>query len=948
MTRSFQLIQMKVVDDVIVPKKNAKIDIELDFESDKLLAPHGQLICLTTNGTVHCFDLEGNINYEIKVPTSGDSQGDVDNAIKPISIAIASTGRVLSVLLTNGNCFFGKMEELTGKWILSRNETTQVKINITDTQNKLTCFAFGEDVFCVSNERVLTVFVQECARSCCSHDIVTLQTGSTTIAMFNENDLGPFSTLDTAIKILGLAMEGSILCVWSSEEIHLYKCDISGNFHLYSEMSTRVQCVGISEESLFLAKDSFLVITDLFGVQKLKISLPKKDGAIRHMQCSNHVLSIFSQQGTLKTFDVSKTEPKLLSANHLIDFHTNIVSIMSNSDGTIISTVSKIRGAHQIHFYFTKSGRTEVAEVTTEGGYLVMSHWWDSAFGKLFGCELRSKSGDQIRVATLFVSEGNVCIHQEFSVNKWSQCIGISVPMILVISRLSMTSDSVLQRKVMDGFDDIDPTNVESLSVLVDFFFHLNAGNLDMAYFTIQSTHENQQAWQKLAQVGVIRNRIDIAKRCLVKIWNGMGISPVQKVGEDVALAEVAIQLGMFEEAETIYKSANKLEDLFELYRRQGRYSEALQLNEGLCMNTIKLHNQQENFQEYDQRMVLGSDFNGTIKKSFTTKKMALSKMIQENQPVEAYLKDENDIDLYKWYAQYLENKGMFGEAKRIYTVVDDGISLVRISCLQGELDFAFKLMHDNKSPGGAYHLARHLEACGDINGAIDCFARSGMYHYAIRLSKSCGNHNELVALASKCEIPKAIECARYLEKEGYPQMAAEIYLNIRSYENAIQIIAKLPLDESTAKLKAEVLSIAETLKLGKSDETVKDCATILFKSGKHKEAIQLLQKANEDIPTIIKFCTRINIIVTEEIINEIVSNSKNKVDKLNFIKIAALCEEQGNQILACKMYTQGGDRASAIKCLLYSGDTRKILAYAFTSRSKEVYIMVANHLQKL
>ena len=51
---------------------------------------------------------------------------------------------------------------------------------------------------------------------------------------------------------------------------------------------------------------------------------------------------------------------------------------------------------------------------------------------------------------------------------------------------------------------------------------------------------------------------------------------------------------------------------------------------------------------------------------------------------------------------------------------------------------------------------------------------------------------------------------------------------------------------------------------------------------------------------------------------------------------------------MACKKYTQAGDKVKAMKCLLKSGDTSKICYFAGVSRNRDIYILAANYLQAL
>merc|ERR1719272_2579312 len=64
--------------------------------------------------------------------------------------------------------------------------------------------------------------------------------------------------------------------------------------------------------------------------------------------------------------------------------------------------------------------------------------------------------------------------------------------------------------------------------------------------------------------------------------------------------------------------------------------------------------------------------------------------------------------------------------------------------------------------------------------------------------------------------------------------------------------------------------------------------------------------------------------------------------------KMARLCRKQGSFQLACKKFTQAGDKTKAMKVLLQSGDTEKIVFFAGTARQPEIYVLAGNYLQSL
>merc|ERR1719171_1219398 len=64
--------------------------------------------------------------------------------------------------------------------------------------------------------------------------------------------------------------------------------------------------------------------------------------------------------------------------------------------------------------------------------------------------------------------------------------------------------------------------------------------------------------------------------------------------------------------------------------------------------------------------------------------------------------------------------------------------------------------------------------------------------------------------------------------------------------------------------------------------------------------------------------------------------------------RMAQLCKKQGSFQLACKKYTQAGNKLKAMKSLLSSGDTEKIVFFAGTAKQAEIYVLAGNYLQSL
>ncbi|KAJ3249316.1 hypothetical protein HK104_007674 [Borealophlyctis nickersoniae] len=79
-------------------------------------------------------------------------------------------------------------------------------------------------------------------------------------------------------------------------------------------------------------------------------------------------------------------------------------------------------------------------------------------------------------------------------------------------------------------------------------------------------------------------------------------------------------------------------------------------------------------------------------------------------------------------------------------------------------------------------------------------------------------------------------------------------------------------------------------------------------------------------------------------------AETRSAVERALSLRVAECCAAQGAYHLACKKFTQGGDRLSAMKALLKSGDTEKIVFFANVSgpKQREIFVLAANYLQTL
>lgn len=143
---------------------------------------------------------------------------------------------------------------------------------------------------------------------------------------------------------------------------------------------------------------------------------------------------------------------------------------------------------------------------------------------------------------------------------------------------------------------------------------------------------------------------------------------------------------------------------------------------------------------------------------------------------------------------------------------------------------------------------------------------------------------------------------------------------------------------------------IASELDANSDPELVARCAEFFQSINLNQKAVLLLANARQ-FEKALEVCFKNSVPITETLA-EMLTPHKDELDEETrhqiLIKIGDLLQEQGDYHSATKKFTQAGDKIKAMKSLLKSGDTEKIVFFAGMSRQKEIYIMAGNYLQSL
>ncbi|GLD57482.1 intraflagellar transport protein 140 homolog [Lates japonicus] len=450
-----------------------------------------------------------------------------------------------------------------------------------------------------------------------------------------------------------------------------------------------------------------------------------------------------------------------------------------------------------------------------------------------------------------------------------------------------------------------------------------------------------------MARMCVKTRRLDVARVCLGNMGNARAAKALKEAEAEpepeAQVAMLAIQLGMLEDAEKLYKSCQRYDLLNNFYQASGQWQQALETAE--IHDRIHLRTTYYSYAKY-----LESMGDKTLARAYyensDTHRVEVPRMLQDDTSnLEIYVNNMKDKNIYKWWAQYLESQSDMNSALHYYECAQDYLSLVRVHCYMGNIQKASEIANDTGDRAASYHLARHYEGHDDIKQAVHFYTRAQAYNNAIRLCKENGLDDQLMNLALLSNPEDMMEAACYYEEKGTHMDRA-----VALYHKAGYVSKALELAFATQQFSALQL-IAEDLNENSDPALLARCSDFFITHSQYEKAVELLVAAKK-YHQALELCVTQNLTITEELAERMtVTDSKDlsedaRKDVLE--RLADCCMRQGNYHLATKKYTQAGNKPKAMRALLKSGDTEKIVFFANVCRQKELFIMAANYLQSL
>ncbi|GFW92353.1 intraflagellar transport protein 140 homolog [Trichonephila clavipes] len=562
-------------------------------------------------------------------------------------------------------------------------------------------------------------------------------------------------------------------------------------------------------------------------------------------------------------------------------------------------------------------------------------------------------------VASLYVTPEKILIIQDYFILQADQAnlLGIKIPHFFLLQKTKPDDDSgdfmksdvkghksLIQRKTMQNFIGLEDCDKTTKDALLNFSYFFAVGCFDEAFLAIKAI-KSESVWQNMARMCVKTKRLDVAKICVGKMGHTYAARALKNAEHEPELETkvgiLAIFLEMYDEAEELFKSCGRFDWINKLHQSRGQWEKALEVAE----KKDRIH-LRDTFYNYANFLEREGEINSAIKfyEKSGTHHFEVPRMLFEDQrSLEAYVQKSKDPEIHRWWAQYLESIDEMETALHYYKTAEDYLSLVRLYCYCNNLEKAAEIANETGNRAACFHLGRQFENQDNIKEAIHFFTQARAFTNAIRICKENNFEEQLMNLAMMAGPEEKADVAQYFQQQGQMNNAISLYHKSGNLEYAIELAFQEGEYDILQKIATELPPDADP-------QLLQRCAEFFIRRGKFDTAVNLFIMAKK-YEEALNLCVENNVTINEELAEKFTLD-KNDTDKKlrTYIleKIGESCMIQENYHLAAKKFTQAGDKIKAMKALLKSGDTERIIFFANVSRQREIYVMAANYLQTL
>ncbi|XP_045849639.1 intraflagellar transport protein 140 homolog [Meles meles] len=983
-----------------------KLSGKTGHQADIALIEGSVLVTAVGEPVLRFWDLEGGENYVLSPEEKfGFEKAENINCVsyckaKGLLAAGTDKGRVAMWRKLPGPQS-SRAAEGKDRWALQT--PTELEGNITQIK-----WGSRKSLLAVNNISSV-VILREQAMSSHFHQQVAVVQMSPSLLSVSFLSTGVTHSLRTDMHVSGVFATKDAIAVWNGKQVVVFEPS-GGTLRTAGTFLCESPVLAMYEENVYTVEPNRVQVRTWQGTVKQLLLFSEAEGNPCFLDICGNFLVVGTDLAHFKSFDLSRREAKVHCGDKnlvaLIPGAVAVASLRSNASGSKISILlSKADNSpdSRICFYDVemdtvtildlKTGQIDQRETLSLNGQetkkshafvdeklmdlIPVNHFWDQSEPRLFVCEaVREAPGDQqqpgdkkpptedsssptadVIILSFFVTEEHGFLLQDSFPRPpaYQNLLGIEVPHYY-FTRKPGEADREEQgdsgwpcvgRRPLRDFVGLEDCDKATRDAMLHFSLFVTVGDMDEAFKSIKLI-KSEAVWENMARVCVKTQRLDVAKVCLGNMGHARGARALREAEREpepeARVAMLAIQLGLLEDAEQLYRKCGRYDLVNKLYQASDQWQKAVEVAE--LHDRIHLR---ATYYNYARHLEASADRGLALSyyEKSDTHRFEVPRMLSEDlQSLEMYISKTRDKTLWRWWAQYLESQAEMDAALRCYELAEDYFSLVRIHCFQGNIQKAAAIANESGSWAASYHLARQYESQAEVRQAVQFYSRAQAFNNAIRLCKENGLDDQLMNLALLSSPEDMTEAALYYEDKGeHMDRAVMLYHKAGHFSKALELAF------ATQQFAALQL-VAEDLDERSDPALLARCSDFFIEHSQYEKAVELLLAAKK-YHEALQLCVEQNMTITEDMAEKMTvsrgSKDLSEESRRQLLEqIADCCMRQGSYHLATKKYTQAGNKLKAMRALLKSGDTEKIVFFAGVSRQKEIYIMAANYLQSL
>ncbi|XP_013169306.1 PREDICTED: intraflagellar transport protein 140 homolog [Papilio xuthus] len=789
-----------------------------------------------------------------------------------------------------------------------------------------------------------------------SHNIQMVQKSANEVAVIDKQNAT--STINSTITIKALAFKENYVALGDGNEVQIWMSNKENElkFSLLRTFSWKTDVLIMYNDILVGVVNPHVETYNMTGTKLGVLPSSETEGEPIGITNTNKFIVISSMDGTLKLAEITKKGLKTpyppKNCYQMMEDFGEIMRASVNSSGQYIClSIANSGLAPDPRLYLWDVANDVITNTLISKNSVPpyqcvpITILWDNNDPRLVGVHMRSADVDSIHL--FFCQEGqlyeykNWCSSsEEYYLSDFVLC-SIYTPFVVILTQQN------IKKILIQGFDEDDQDQSKHRNVL-NFLYYMTTGNLEKAVVVgtnISTGSKSALIWDSLAKVCVSLKRADVGAICLSKMGNIKGALMLRQAMNNDSMDDtckvgvLAVNLGMIEEAEELFKESQRPDLITRLKSaKEGGLNEIIN-GDNNSENVLLVKSAQHKL----AKVLWANGETGPALKLFESAGTLVPHvprmLIAQGQAsvLEQYVRSSNDPKLITWWGHYLESIGDVDGALEAYARANDFGEQTRLLCNMDRIEEAEKLCQKNSS--SLYQMARYLEMNSkEPDAAVKMYIKCGVISSAIRVAAEANAWN-LVYRAGSVSTRHSVYAASILENAGQNDQAIALYQKAGKPHMALKLALSCG-DTNALVTAVETLGervdpeLAQTLAAHlRTTNHHSHAAALLATAGKYEEALDIVEDSSAPL--------------SEELSERLAAPAGTDGRVALLRRLADVLGARGLYHQAAKRLAHAGDKAGAMRWLLRSGDADRIATFAAASRDRVAQLMAADFLRR-